>query len=49
MSAREYNGVRGLARAPWDEPDDEAELLAAEAAEAQRRIDDGECDAEVSL
>ena len=37
-------GLRGLALAPWDEPDtsaaDEAALLAAEAQQAQRDADD---------
>lgn len=42
MSA--FNGLRGLARAPWDEPDtsaaDEAADLAAEAHQAQCDADD---------
>jgi len=39
VSAREYSGLRGLARAPWDAPDtsaaDEARELAAAAHQAQ--------------
>lgn len=45
MIAREYSGVGGLARAPWDDRDDAAAADAADAREAQRRIDDGETDA----
>lgn len=44
MSARAFSGLRGLARAPWDEPDtsaaDEAADLAAEAHRAQCDADD---------
>jgi len=38
---REHSGVRGLARAPWDERDDDgAAADAADAREAQRAVDD---------
>lgn len=40
MIAREYSGVAGLARAPWEERDDAAALDAADAREAQRAVDD---------
>lgn len=52
MSAREYSGLRGLARAPWDEPDtsaaDEAADLAAEAHRAQCDADDAAAEREAT-
>lgn len=46
MTARAFNGVRGLARAPWDEPDTTAADEAAEAHRAQCAADDAAAERE---
>ena len=52
MTARAFSGLRGLARAPWDEPDtsaaDEAADLAAEAHRAQCDADDAAAEREAA-